>query len=140
MATLHITKSDLDADNFYIGATDVTDWSGDIEIAADLGQVKFKLSARAAGSIRALAGTGISAGWSISAGDGISAGRGISAGEGISAGLQISAKFLTARLRIFAGICRYRIPAPEEMEIHAEVREGMVAFGTVVVPTNAVAA
>lgn len=37
---LTITKSDLDAENFYIGAVDVSDFDGSIEIAADLGRVK----------------------------------------------------------------------------------------------------
>lgn len=39
---LTITKVDLDAENFYIGAVDVSDFDGSIEIAADLGRVKFK--------------------------------------------------------------------------------------------------
>ena len=174
MQKLTITAADLDADGVYIGTTDVTNFDGHIEIAADLGRVRFGLSLNAKGGIRALAGSGIEAGegieagsgieagegikagWGIEAGSGIKAGEGIKAGsdieagsgikagwgikagsrieagEGIKAGLSISAKFITADLRIFAGLCSWRIPNNDEMQIRAVVRRGVVAFGEVV--------
>ena len=134
LTTLNITKADLNERNEYIGATDVSDFAGHIEIAADLGRVKFKASIAVKGRIRALAGSGISAGDGISAGSGISAGDGISAGSGISAGLSVAAKWIEARLRIFAGLCDWKLPEPEEMEIRAELRKGVVAFGTLIAP------
>ena len=122
LTTLNITKADLNERNEYIGATDVSDFAGHIEIAADLGRVKFKASIAVKGRIRALAGSGISAG------------DGISAGSGISAGLSVAAKWIEARLRIFAGLCDWKLPEPEEMEIRAELRKGVVAFGTLIAP------
>ena len=127
---LKITKADLGADNFYVGATDVSDFDGSIEIAADLGRVRFKAWVKAKFSIRALAGSGISAGLGISAGDGISA------GSGISAGFSVVAKWIEARLRIFAGLCAWREPTPEETEVRAELRNCTVAFGKHVAPTE----
>ena len=56
----------------------------------------------------------------------------IEAGEGIKAGLTITAKWLSVKLRIFAGICGWKIPAREEQVIDAEVRSGLVAHGVVV--------
>jgi len=190
MKTLTITKADLDETGSYVGQEDVSDFDGHIEIAADLGRVKFSTSVRALGRIRAHigsgieagngieagwgieagngieAGDGIKAGWGIEAGDGIKAGDGIEAGNGIEAGwgieagngieagwgikagdgikagwgikagFSISAKILTARLRIFAGLCAWRLPTPEEMQIHVEVLSGTVAFGEVVSPAK----
>ena len=115
---LKITKADLGADNFYVGATDVSDFDGSIEIAADLGRVRFKAGVKAKFSIRALAGSGISAGW------------------GISAGFSVVAKWIEARLRIFAGLCAWREPTPEETEVRAELRNCTVAFGKHVAPTE----
>ena len=77
------------------------------------------------------AGEGITAGSCILAGWGISAGEGITAGDGILVGLTIVAKWVSARLRIFAGLCAWKIPAQAEMEISAEIRSGTVAFGVV---------
>ena len=149
MDILKITKTMLDADNFYIGAEDVDKgFDGHIEIAAGLGRVKFKLSIIATGRIIALLGSGIEAGWGIKAGSGIKAGdgieagwgieagSGIKAGWGIEAGLSISAKWLSARLRIFAGLCLWRLPTDEEQQIRAEIRDGTVAFGTAVSPSK----
>ena len=136
MQTLIITRADLDDTNTYVGATDVSDFAGHIEIAADLGHVHFTGSLRAAGSVRALAGSGIKAGSGIEAGWGIEAGSGIEAGWGIEAGLSVSAKFVAVRLRIFAGLCLWRQPTREEMQIRAEVRSGTVAFGEVVAPVE----
>lgn len=115
--TLHITAEHVTSGQ-YTGP-DVSDYPGHIEIAADLGQVIFAGRLRAKGRIRALAGCGIKA------------------GEGIEAGLSISCKILSVRLRIFAGLCTWRLPAPGEQEIRAEVRSGTVAFGTVIAPTKA---
>jgi len=136
MKTLTITKADLDETGSYVGQEDVSDFDGHIEIAADLGRVKFSTSVRALGRIRAHIGSGIEAGNGIEAGWGIEAGDGIKAGWGIKAGFSISAKILTARLRIFAGLCAWRLPTPEEMQIHVEVLSGTVAFGEVVSPAK----
>ena len=68
----------------------------------------------------------------IEAGEGIKAGWGIKAGLGIEAGLTITAKWLSVKLRIFAGIGGWKIPAREEQVIDAEVRSGLVAHGVVV--------
>ena len=130
LPTLKITRADINDRNEYIGATDVSDYAGHIDIDADLGWVIFTASIGAKGHILSLAGSG------IEAGDGIKAGDGIEAGWGIEAGLSITAKWLSARLRIFAGLCAWRLPTPEETEIRAEVRGGAVAFGTVVAPVE----
>ena len=129
METLKITKNELNANNEYIGSVDVSNFDGHIEIAALLGYVKFK-SLKVAGSIIALAGSGIEAGdgieagWGIEAGDGIKAGWGIEAGSGIKAGLGIEAGWgilckteLKIRLRAFAGLCSWRLPSEEEKTI-----------------------
>ena len=170
MEILKITAADLDENGFYIGKADVPNFAGHVEIAADLGWVRFKAALHAAGYIRALAGSGIEAGLGIDAGEdinaglgikaglgisagsyikagsGIEAGLGISAGEdieagwginaglGISAGLSISATFVSTPTRIFAGLCLWRFPTAEEMQIRAEIRSGTVAFGEVVPP------
>ena len=149
---LKITAADIDADGFYIGQADVTDYPGHIEIAAGLGWVRFKARLSAKFSITAKAGTGIKAGlgikagagieagWGIEAGSGIEAGEGIEAGDGIEAGFSISAKWVSSRLRIFAGLCLWRLPRPEEAQIHAELRSGTIAFGELVEPEKEAAA
>jgi len=111
----------------------VIDFAGKIEIDANLGWVKFA-SIKARFSIVALSGSGIEVGLGIKAGWGIEAGLGIEAGSGIKAGWGIKAKFVSVKLRIFAGICSWRLPTPAEMEIRAEVRSGAVCFGNVVKP------
>lgn len=116
MNTLTITKAMLDADNTYVGETDVTEYDGHIEIAADLGCVRFTSGLSAAGSLRALAGSGIEAGW------------------GIKADFSIIAKFVTTKQRIFVGLCLWREPKPDEMELRAELRSGTLAFGRHVHP------
>ena len=131
--TIKITKSDLDEKNCYIGKADVSETTSEIEIDANLGTVYFRGRIKTTRSILALSGSGISAWWGISAGGGISAGSGISAGWGISAGLTIIAKYISSKLRIFAGICRWRIPEDSETEIRAEKVEGKVCFGKVVI-------
>jgi hypothetical protein len=128
--TLHITKADLNERNEYKGAS--VSAAGHIEIAANLGCVKFHGSVTAAGRIRALAGSGIEAGWGINAGWGIEAGSGIKAGSGIEAGLSITCgSSLAVKLRIFAGMCMWRRPEQYEMEIRAKQVDGEVCHGTV---------
>lgn len=120
MPTLVITRSMLDADNRYVGSADITAWIGHIEIAADLGTVMFRATLSAAGHISALAGSGIKAG------------DGIEAGWCIKAGLSIEAESVSARLRIFAGLCSWRMPTPLEMQIRAQLHSGTIAYGTLV--------
>ena len=160
LPTLKITKADLNDSGEYIGATDVAGYAGHIEIDANLGWVKFAASVAAKGRIRALAGSsikagcGIKAGWGIEAGegikagssieagdgikagDGIEAGDGIKAGWGIEAGFSITAKWISVSLRIFVGMCNWRQPTADEMQVRAEVRQGIVALGTVVALTD----
>ncbi len=192
---LKITRDDLDENNFYIGSTDVTNFDGSIEIAENLGIVRFKKSITASHRLRALSGSGIEAGgsikagwgiedggsikaggsieagwdieagsgieaggsieagWGIEAGGSIKAGRGIEAGSGIEAGgsikagrgieaggsikagssikagLSISCKWIYCNMRIFAGICSWKIPSDDEMQIRGELRKGEIAFG-----------
>ena len=59
---------------------------------------------------------------------------GIEAGGGIKAGFQITCKLdITVRLRIFAGVCDWRLPSAEETTITCRaVKSGTVAFGLVV--------
>ena len=90
MKTHLITKDQLDSENKYIGATDITAFEGNIEIEVNLGYVVFS-ALKAVGYILAKAGSGIKAGWGIEAGEGIKAGWGIEAGEGIKAGSGIKA-------------------------------------------------
>ena len=128
MDTLLITRDDLDDDGGYTGAESI-DCAGHVEVAADLGTVRVRGFVRAKGRVRCLAGSGIKAGW------GIKAGSGIKAGWGIEAGFSIVAKFLSVRLRIFAGIVAWRLPEPSECEVRAEIRSGMLVHGTHVAPT-----
>ena len=113
----------LDGDNIYIGHDDVTAWPGHIEIAADIGTVYFKTDLSATGCIRALSGSDIEAGRDIKAGWGIKAGR------DIEAGLSICAKYVSCNLRIFAGLCSWRLPDPDEQQVRAEIRSGTLSFG-----------
>ena len=130
METLRITKADLNEYNEYAASRDL-DFDGHIEIAASLGCVKVRGFISAAGCLGIKAGSGIEAGFGIEAGLGIKAGSGIKAGWGIEAGLQITAKMITAKLRIFAGICIWKIPSSTEMTISAQRVEGTVSFGDV---------
>ena len=76
------------------------------------------------------AGDGITAGCGIEAGDGIEAGWGITAGDGITAGLTITAKWLDIGLRIFAGLCLWKIPSEEKTMINVEeIKNGEVCYG-----------
>lgn len=86
------------------------------------------------------AGTYIKAGAYIEAGESIEAGTYIEAGESIKAGFSICAQTIICRLRIFAGLCSWRPPEPDEMEVRAKTISGTVCFGTVVTPENREAA
>jgi hypothetical protein len=156
--TLLITSEHV-KDGTYTGPS-VSAFGGHIEIAANLGWIKFEGSIVAKGHIWSAAGSGIEAGsgikagwgieagsgikagWGIKAGDGIEAGSGIKAGlgieagDGIKAGLSITCKFLSVRLRIFAGLINWRLPTDGDDEIRTEVRGGTVALGTIIVPTE----
>ena len=117
MKTLSITQDQLNDNGEYIGADDVSQFDGHIEIAANLGVVRFSAGLQATGRIKSGDGSGIKAG------------DGIEAGLGIKAGLSIDSKTVAARLRIFVGLCMWRIPEPQEMEIRAELRCGTIAHG-----------
>ena len=146
-----ITKADIGADGYFTDTHLIVEGTLTVEAGVYL-QVRGRIEAgwgikagwgieagggiKAGGGIEAgwgiKAGGGIEAGWGIEAGEGIKAGLGIEAGEGIKAGLTITAKWLSVKLRIFAGICGWKIPAREEQVIDAEVRSGLVAHGVVV--------
>ena len=97
------------------------------------GRLVLKINVCVDGAIQA--GEGIKAARGIEAGEGIKAARGIEAGEGIEAGLAVTCKLaITVRLRIFAGICGWRLPREEETKITcAEVKSGTVAHGKLVI-------
>lgn len=133
MKKLVITKQHLDENNNYIGP-DVSDWQGSIEIEARLGRIVFKGSLKATGYIAAFTGTGIKAGTGIEAGWGIEAGEGITAGTGITAGWGITCKTLKSKLRIFAGLCHWRLPEKEETLIKCEeLLGGEICYGELVI-------
>jgi len=129
----HIVTADQVKDGIYIGTVALDNFIGHIHIAAHLGTVFFK-AIKASGRIRAEAGSGIKAGSGIEAGLGIKAGEGIEAGSGIEAGLSVIAKWVNCPLRIFVGLCLWREPAADEMELRAELRNGTLCFGTHVPP------
>ena len=118
METLKITKADLNERNEYARSHDL-EFEGHIEIESSLGLVKIL------GIVRAVGGLSIKAGSSIKAGGSIQAGWSIEAGWSIRCKTQ-----LTVKLRIFAGLCSWRLPKPEEMVIEcAELAQGTVCFG-----------
>ena len=125
--TVIITAADLDSHGYYNITT--LEAQGDIEIASNLGLVRFRGSVVAKGGIR------ISAGSSISAGGGISAGDGISAGSSISAGWGISCKtVLKVRLQVLAGASVRIMPTDQQQEIRCRRLEGgaIVALGRLI--------
>ena len=132
LPTLHITADHIKG-GVYIGP-DVSNYEGHIEIDANLGWVKFEFYLCATGCILAEAGTGIKAGDGIKAGEGIKAGMGIEAGKDIEASFSIRAKWISAKLRIFAGLVNGRLPKNGEDEIHAQLRSGTIAFGKHIAP------
>ena len=109
MVTLKLTAEHFKQTQYYykeyIGQDDLSNFNGNLEIAENLGWVKFT-SLKISGYIFAKAGSGIEAGggieagwsikagWGIEAGSGIKAGWGIKAGEGIKAGWGIKAKMI----------------------------------------------
>ena len=119
MNVLKIT-AEMVKDGAYVGDVDVSEYDGSIEIDAGLGTVRFAGRISAKYNIIAKAGSGIKAG------------EGIKAGWGIEAGFSISAKWVSVRLRIFAGFVMWKRPTEQETQIRAEVRSGEVAFGKVV--------
>ena len=119
MEKLVIGKKDLNEENFYTEQN--IDFDGAVEFEAGLGRVKIAGQIRATRYIFAGAGTGIKAG------------MGIRAGEGIEAGLSIVCKTLNAKLRIFAGLCIWRMPNAEEMQIRCErLESGEICYGELV--------
>ena len=109
MKTLKLTAEHFDQDGNYIGAVDVSDYDGHIEIAADLGYVKFN-SIAVKGWLLAKAGTGIEA------------------GTGIKCQLVLS---FTKRL--FAGVSVFRSKADEikHIECGKLAGGGVVCYGDV---------
>ena len=130
MKTLKITKADLNERNEYTRSRDL-EFEGHIEVEASLGLVSVLGFIRAAGGLSIEAGSSIKAGESIEARESIKAGLSIEARESIKAGLSIRCKAkLTVKLRIFAGLCTWRLPKPEEQIIEcAELTQGTVCFG-----------
>lgn len=127
MKTIKLTKKDFNDNNEFIGDKSILDHNGHLEIDESLGYVKFDhLNIR--GYIYAKAGSG------IKAGEGIKAGWGIEAGLGIKAGLSVSCKtILNIGLRIFAGLCLWKTPSDEEMEIRCgKLEHGEVCYGNLI--------
>ena len=123
MKTLVLKKEHFkETENYwkeYVGTEDVSNFEGNIEIEGGLGYVRFSGFLRASGFIRSLAGSGIEAGW------------GIKAGWGIEAGFSISCNgVVSSSLRIFAGVCGWRIPTADEQCIVCTQVNGIVAHGT----------
>jgi len=119
METHIITKEQLDHNNNYIGSVDLGNFKGNLEAEDNLGYVRFK-HLKILGSIY------------------FGAGSGIEAGDGIEAGFGIAGKTISSDLRIFAGLCLWRLPEPEEMKIRAKLLKGTIAFGELVEPENEV--
>jgi hypothetical protein len=90
LPTLHITKTDLNAENEYTQGAGELDYPGNIKIAGGLGIVKFA-SLRTAGGLYAVSGTGIFATSEISAGRSLRVSMGIESCESIEAGDDILA-------------------------------------------------
>ena len=127
MSEYKITKADLNESNEYIGKTDLSNYNGSVTSDPNLGYIKVK-------SIRVTGGIYLSTGCGIEAGEGIEAGCGIEAGWGIKAGCGIVCKWISSRLRIFAGLCLCRLPTKEEQQIVCEeLREGKICFGELVI-------
>jgi len=85
---------------------------------------------QADGSIQATGS--IQAGEYIQAGSYIEAGSSIQAGSCIQAGLYITCKELSAILRIFAGLCLWKIPDDSETLITCEkLISGTVSYGRI---------
>ena len=109
MKTHIITKDQLDSDNKYVGSVPLSLFYRHIEIAPNLGTVNFAGALSATGNI--VAGLG----------SGINAGLGINAGWGIK-----------AKLRVFAGLCSWRLPTEAEQTVTCHQFTGTLAFGKLV--------
>ena len=109
METFTVTKEHLNNNNEYIGKTDLADYNGNLKIDSDLGWVKFK-SINISGWTQALAGSGIEAGWFVSC-----------------------KLTLSSGLRIFAGLCLWRLPEKSETEIRCgKVVKGEICYGELI--------
>ena len=102
--------------------------AGRLNTTLELDNIESKASVFFAGQIiiknRIVVAGYLLAGW------GIEAGSGIEAGYGIEAGLLIACKLLTAKHRIFAGLCIWKIPTDEEKTITCKkLVSGEIAYG-----------
>lgn len=76
------------------------------------------------------AATDIFAERGISANEQIRCFENLTAGRGITAGFSIDCKNLSSDLRIMAGLCRFRLPQPDETEVRfVTLVKGEIAFG-----------
>jgi len=131
--TIHITKKDLDKDNYY-KEDGIGTYSEpfDAEIISDenLGYIRFKEGVYVTGGITIKAGSGIEAGWGIEAGYGIKVGDCIEAGDGIvSLYSYIKAKLsIDFSTTISAGI----FSTSGAKDIEAREINGKVIYGNVI--------
>ena len=112
MNCLKIDKSKIDGQGFYVGIEfdAAAEFDGSVEILEGLGTLRFKGSLRATGQIVAKAGSGIEAGWGIAC-----------------------KKAISVKLRIFAGLCLWRLPTDAEMMITCQkLVSGTVCFGNLI--------
>jgi hypothetical protein len=118
METLKITKADLNERNEYARSRDL-EFEGHIEIEANLGQVVVLGFIRTAGYL------------GIAIRSGVEAGGSIEAAWSIEAGFSVQCKLsISAKRRIFAGLCAWRLPEPEQQVIEcAELAQGTVCSG-----------
>lgn len=103
MITLKLTKEDFNEDKEYIGKEDLSNFYGNLEIAAGLGALYFK-SIKTTGYIHSKAGSSIAAWLGIESGLDIVIGLGIRAGWSVKAVLDIRTGWsVEARSDIEAG-------------------------------------
>ena len=127
---VHITKKDLDKDNYYKNSGINT--TEEITCDENLGYIKFKKSVITTKSIILGLSCGIKAGWEIEAGCGIKAGWGIEAGRGIKAGLSINCKgILKFSYQLFVGTCTWKETTDEDLIIECGKLEtdGKIVLG-----------
>ena len=151
MDTLKITKADLNERNEYAVA-DSLEFRGSVEVEANLGVVRIRGRAIVVGALSVNAGSSLEVGGSLKVGSSLEVGGSLEVGSSLEVGwslevgeslevggslkvgLSITAKWISCEFRIFAGLCDWKIPSPEEMRINAEVRKGIVCFGEVMKP------
>ena len=124
---VHITKKDLDKDNYYKDSGINT--TEEITCDENLGYIKFKKSVITTKSIILGLSSGIEAGW------GIEAGYGIKAGDGIKAGLSIICKrILKFSYQLFSGTCTWRETKEEDLIISCGKLEtdGKIILGNLI--------